>query len=286
MDLEGGWLDAGDFIKFTHTTAYADTLLFASERALGGSSPATLDPEARFGLRWLAKAWDPRAGVLALQVGIGSGNTAGTFNGDHDVWRLPQLDDALTGPANRYLTRRPAFRANDPGTPLPPNLAGRVTAAFALAAQVDAGRNLPRARRELDVAAAIFGAARDRQRPGSGCGHRAAARVLSREFLARRSGARRGRAGARRPEAGDPRAGRWLKAGERWARAFLAREAGEDTLNLYDTSALAHADLRRALQAADAARPLQARLLGDLRAQLERGLKRVTGRPLRGRGDL
>ena len=87
VDLEGGWLDAGDFIKFTHTTAYADTLLFASERALGGSSPATLDPEARFGLRWLAKAWDPRAGVLALQVGIGSGNTAGTFNGDHDVWR-------------------------------------------------------------------------------------------------------------------------------------------------------------------------------------------------------
>ena len=141
VDLEGGWLDAGDFVKFTHTIAYADALLFASERAMGTTAPATLDPEARFGLRWLQRAWNPRTGVLALQVGIGSGNEAGTFRGDHDVWRLPERDDALTGAVNRYLTHRPAFRANGPGTPLPPNLAGRVTAAFALAAQIDAGRD-------------------------------------------------------------------------------------------------------------------------------------------------
>ena len=32
-----------------------------------------------------------------LEFGIGSGNKAGTFNGDHDVWRLPQKDDGLTG---------------------------------------------------------------------------------------------------------------------------------------------------------------------------------------------
>jgi hypothetical protein len=132
VDLEGGWVDAGDFVKFTHTTAYADTLLFASER--------------------------------------------------ESSWR----DD-------------------------------------------------------LELAAAEL--------------------ALAGQKL------------------GDPRAGRWLKAGERWARAFLAREAGEDTLNLYDTSALAHADLRLALQAVDAAHPLQARLLGDMRAQLERGLKRSRADP-------
>ena len=122
VNLEGGWLDAGDFIKFTHTIAYADALLFASARAMGGSAPRTLEPEARFGLRWLGKAWNPRTGVLALQVGIGSGNKAGTFNGDHDVWRLPERDDALRGAANRYLTRRPGLprqRARHPAPAQP-----------------------------------------------------------------------------------------------------------------------------------------------------------------------
>ena len=110
VNLEGGWLDAGDFIKFTHTIAYADLMLLASQRTLAAAAPPALLPEARFGLEFLRKAWNPRTGVLALQVGIGSGNKAGTFYGDHDVWRLPQRDDALTGARNRYLTRRPAFR--------------------------------------------------------------------------------------------------------------------------------------------------------------------------------
>src|SRR4051794_5763481 len=122
VDLEGGWMDAGDFIKFTHTTAYAATLLLVAERELGSAAPATLDPEVRFGLRWLDKAWDERSRTLMLQVGIGSGNAKGTFAGDHDVWRLPERDDALTGSRNRYLRRRPAFRANAPGEPIPPNL--------------------------------------------------------------------------------------------------------------------------------------------------------------------
>ena len=114
VDLAGGWFDAGDFIKFTHTTAYADSLLFASARTLGADAPNSLLTEARFGLRWLQKAWHPATGVMDLQVGIGSGNQDGTFNGDHDVWRLPQKDDALIGAANRYLRSRPAFRANAP----------------------------------------------------------------------------------------------------------------------------------------------------------------------------
>ncbi len=44
-------------------------------------------------------------GSMLLQVGIGSGNKAGTFNGDHDVWRLPEKDDDLTGARNHRLHR-------------------------------------------------------------------------------------------------------------------------------------------------------------------------------------
>jgi len=122
VDVEGGWMDAGDFIKFTHTTAYAAALLFVAQRELGSAAPATLEPEARFGLDWLDKAWQDDGSML-LQVGIGSGNKRCTFAGDHDLWRLPEKDDGLKGKANRYIRNRPVFRANAPGTPLPPNLA-------------------------------------------------------------------------------------------------------------------------------------------------------------------
>jgi hypothetical protein len=138
VDLEGGWFDAGDFIKFTDTTAYADALLLVARRSLGVAAPAGLDREIRFGLDWLRKACRPAQRTMLIQVGIGSGNQDGTFLGDHDAWRLPEVDDELQGDENRYLRNRPAFRANAPGAPLAPNLAGRVAAAFALAVQADA----------------------------------------------------------------------------------------------------------------------------------------------------
>ena len=134
-DVEGGWFDAGDFLKFTHTTAFADTLLWAARRD-GGPEPRTT-AEARHGLDWLAKMWDPRTKTLYLQVGIGSGNAKGTFVGDHDTWRLPERDDTDTAKGHRFLKNRPVFRAAAPGAKISPNLAGRVRAAFALAAQVE-----------------------------------------------------------------------------------------------------------------------------------------------------
>ena len=227
MNLEGGWLDAGDFIKFTHTIAYADVMLFASERAMDPAAPPALAPEARFGLRFLRKAWNPRTGVLALQVGIGSGNKAGTFSGDHDVWRLPQRDDALTGARNRYLRRRPAFRANDPGTRLPPNLAGRVSAAFALAAQVDAaGGNPARAAGELDLAAQIFAAARTVNiKPAD------VVTALPHAFYPESSWRDDMELGAAElalagQALGDPRTGMWLKAGKIWAPRVPRQRGG------------------------------------------------------------
>jgi hypothetical protein len=262
VDLEGGWMDAGDFIKFTHTTAYAATLLFVAERELGAAAPATLDPEARFGLRWLDKAWDERTRTLLLQVGIGSGNTKGTFSGDHDVWRLPERDDGLKGAANRYLRRRPAFRANAPGRPVPPNLAGRVSAAFALAAQLDAATQPARARAELATAADIYGAAKT-------ANVKDVATALPHAFYPESSwrddlelGGAELALAAR--ALGDPREAAWRADSERWAAAYIARESGGDTLNLYDTSALAHAELIRA----GGGDPQI--LLRDLRAQLSR----------------
>ena len=265
VDLEGGWMDAGDLIKFTHTTAYAATLLFVAERELAAAAPPTLDPEARFGLAWLDKAWDEQSRTLMLQVGIGSGNAAGTFLGDHDVWRLPERDDALTGRENRYLRRRPAFRANAPGRPVPPNLAGRVSAAFAAAAQLDAAARPDRARRELTMAAEVYGAAKTSHVHD-------VATALPHAFYPESSwrddlelGAAELSLAAR--ALGDPRAATWRADAERWAAAYIARESGHDTLNLYDTSALAHAEL---IHAGTADPGL---LIWDLRAQLLRGLR-------------
>ena len=67
--------------------------------------------EARHGLAWLEKMWDPATRTLHLQVGIGSGNQQGTFVGDHDSWRLPQDDDRDTSVDDRYVSHRPVFDA-------------------------------------------------------------------------------------------------------------------------------------------------------------------------------
>ena len=278
VDLAGGWFDAGDFIKFTHTTAYSVGLMYAAMRELGSDAPASLRDEARFGQKWLEQAWDPARGSLYIQVGIGSGNTDGTFTGDHDLWRLPEADDALADTADRYLSHRPAFRAGDPGTAIPPNLAGRMAAALALAAQVDAtdatGDTI-RARQELETAAAIFAKAKT-----TNVTEADVVTALPHAFYPESSWRDDMEWGAAElalagQALGDVRAAQWLRAGTTWAKAYLDQEAGDDTFNLYDTSALAHADLIRAMRAAPGTSGLalgEAPLIADLRAQLAIGV--------------
>ncbi len=254
VDLVGGWFDAGDFIKFTHTTAYSVGLhVRGAARARADAPPAL---PRRGALRpGLARAGVGRRapGSIYLQVGIGSGNTDGTFNGDHDLWRLPEVDDALTGRENRYLRSRPAFRANDPGTPLPPNLAGRMAAAFALAAQVDAAGDPARARRRA-------GHRRDRSSVGEDAKVTDADVVtaLPHAFYPESSwrddlewgAAELALAGQ---ALDDPRADDWLRDARAAGRRRTSRTRPATTpFNLYDTSALAHADLVRAMRAAPA----------------------------------
>jgi glycosyl hydrolase family 9/cellulase-like Ig domain-containing protein len=273
VDAEGGWMDAGDFIKFEHTTAYATALLLVARRELGAAAPPALEPEARFGLDWLEKAWRDD-GTMLLQVGIGSGNARGTFAGDHDEWRLPERDDTLTGAHNRYLRHRPVFRANAPGTPLPPNLAGRTAAAFALAAQVDAASDPARARAELATAGTIYRAAKTvNVRP------RDVVTALPHAFYPESSWRDDLEFGAAEislaaQALGEPIGAAWITEGFRWARP------SEDTLNLYDVSALAHAELLRANRA-DGGPFEEARLLGYLRAQLRHAARRARRDPFR-----
>lgn len=244
IDVSGGWFDAGDYLKFTATTAYATANLLLASRA--GSADPALRAEIDHGLTWLGKMWDPRTGVLYAQVGIGSGD--GTFLGDHDMWRLPEADDALAVDPDdpRYHVRyRPVFPANAPGTGVSPNLAGRVVAAFALAAQAHATSDPTRARTELDLAASLYQATETSGQPHLVTAYPAAyypetAWADDLEF-----GAVQLAMAAR--ALGDPRYQQWLSDGLALARIYHAqRETGADerqSLNFYDVSALAHMDL-------------------------------------------
>lgn len=224
MNVSGGWFDAGDFLKFTHTAAYSvSALLLAQRESRGGPELAA---ETAYGMDWLDRMWDDRSGTLYAQVGIGAGNES--VRSDHDVWRLPEHDDIV----------RPVFRAADPGAPISPNLAGKVTAALALAAQLDTGDS---ARRKLDKAAKLYAQA-DRS-PGElvtafpHAFYPESSWQDDMEFAAAEL-ALAGKA------LGDPRTDGWIADAARWASLYL--ESGtKGTLGVGDVSALAHADLNR-----------------------------------------
>ncbi len=283
VDVEGGWFDAGDFVKFTHASAYSTAELLYVQRF---SPDRALDAETRHGVRWLDKAWDARRKVLYVQVGIGTGSEEFGFLGDHDVWRLPEADDALDvkpGDPEYFIKHRPVFRASAPGGQISPNLAGRISASFALAAQIEARRNPRLARHYLEEGASIFALAKT-----TDVGELITAFPHAYypedswqddlEFGATQL-ALAGRA------LGDRRAAGWLRAAAHWADAYLASEH-RDTLNLYDTSALGHADLIRLLRSTRGGHAVTAAdLIADLRRQLDTGVTAAADRPFRNAAD-
>lgn len=273
VDVSGGWFDAGDFLKFTHTTAYSTADLLLALRA--APHAAGLVQEANHGVTWLDKMWDGKTGTLYAQVGIGAGND--DVRTDHDIWRLPESDDELNvqpGDPDYLIKHRPVFRANQPGAPISPNLAGRMAAVFALAAQNSAGSDRAAAKSWLDKAAAVYGKANTE--PG------AMITAFPPNFYPENSWQDDMEFGATEmclaaKALGDARAADWKQQASHWAEQYISSDT-KGTLGVADVSALAHADLLAILQADNQD---GANLQEDLRRQLDDGANRAAQDPFR-----
>lgn len=277
VDVSGGWFDAGDFLKFTHTTSYSVAELLLAQRSLPAA--AGLSAEAAQGLAWLDKMWDGRTRTLYAQVGIGAGND--NVRTDHDVWRLPEADDALKvspGDPDYLIKHRPVFRAAEPGAPISPNLAGRMAAVFALAAQREAPGDPAAAKVWLDKAAAVYAQADTAVDTGE------LVTAFPHNFYPEDSwqddmefgGAELALAAG---ALGDARASGWQGQAAGWAKAYLDSDA-KGTLGVADVSALAHADLLTSLAGTKGAVGA-ADLHKDLRRQLDEGVTRAGRDPFR-----
>lgn len=100
LDLNGGWHDAGDFLKFTHTMAWAAYVLLKAadafagafvdvdDAAYGGTPNGILDvvDEARAGTDWLIRA-TPDSETLIARVG---------GDQDHDWWVTSPYSSTMT----------------------------------------------------------------------------------------------------------------------------------------------------------------------------------------------
>jgi endoglucanase len=285
VDVSGGWFDAGGgYEKFAYTASYADGLMLVAARDYAGDYP-TLRTEALFGLRWLTKLWDPYRKVLYVQVGIGNGSADNRIAGDYNYWFLPQAEDRLgakPGEADYYVEYRPVFEAAPPGGKISPDLAGRFAADFALGAQLEAHSNRSLALHYLWLARSVYAMAETSgvarvvttfphdYYPGtewrSDMAWGAAEMAAADETL----GLGRARLSADLADAGH------------WLRAYIAKghPKGGDTFNLYDTGAIAEAELLRAMGASSLSAPIaRSAVLADMAAQLKVGREWSDGDP-------
>jgi endoglucanase len=292
VDGSGGWWDAGDYIKGVETLSYATDLLLAGAREFPaqmgtGSAASNFTAEAKFGTDWLLRMWDDPTRTLYYQVGIGTGNAKTA--GDHDIWRLPQADDAYGGtdPLYRYIRNRPVFRAGAPGSLISPNLAGRDAAAFGLCFQLFKTADPAFANRCLLAGEHIFDLA-DTAPSGNLTTYLPFSFYPETEwrsdlelgavelYLAAASGGL---------PAGLPHTDPlfYLQQAAHWANAYITGpDDAADTLNLYDVSGLAHYELHRAIGQAGSPPGLevtQGALLADMKKALDGALAQAATDP-------
>jgi endoglucanase len=286
LDASGGWWDAGDYLKFVQTHSYAIALMLIGVRdfpnQMGAAGKSDFTAEAKFGLQWLSKMWDDNSQTLYYQVGIGT-DFADNPNllSDHDIWRLPQVDDTLGGtdPTLIYIRNRPVFEAGPAGSPISPNLAGRLTADFAACYQVFQVKNPSFANKCLVSAEHIFALANtnptgnllttapfDFYPEGE---WRDDMELGATELYFALAGA----SGPLPAGVTQTNPNFYLKQAAHWANAYINGPGdAADTLNLYDVSGLAHFELFRAI--AEAGHPSglevsQKDLVKDIKKQLQ-----------------
>jgi endoglucanase len=326
IDAEGGWWDAGDYIKYVETVSYTTALMEIGVRDFpremgpdaqlkpppppnavsyaGDSHPyAPVSPdfsaEASFGVQWLLKMWNDSTRTLAYQVdnsqdwnyyGEGdpsstSGNCGGTYNSpyclitEYDIWTLPQAADTFQQPGDPkpcdplttfYICNRPVFVAGSGGSPISPNLAGRLAADFALCYQLNRDRDPLLAKQCLKDGEDIFALADTKYAdpaPSTGSGSCPGCLLTivpfdgypesvwdddmelgaTELYLALHSAEEDGSLPSGLPQT-DPAV--YLNQAAHFAKNYIANVYApgySDTLNLYDVSGLAHYELYRAL---------------------------------------
>jgi hypothetical protein len=122
-DLTGGWMDAGDMIKFAQNTAFSTAALEAAAR-LDPADAAAIGAQANVGIRWLEKL-HPFPNVFVVQVGD---------ERDHDLgFRDPADDDGSSKPG---IGHRLAYHWK---SGVGGDIGGKVATALALAADRTVG---------------------------------------------------------------------------------------------------------------------------------------------------
>ena len=294
IDASGGWWDAGDYMKFVETHSYTVALMLIGIRDFpnqmgAGSATSNFTAEAQFGLDWLQKMWSDSSQTLYYQVAVASGGH--NYVGDHDIWRLPQVDDNYQNCVSpyEYICHRPVFinTAGGAGASISPNLAGRLAADFALCYHVFASSNPTYADQCFVSAEHVFDLANT-----APSGNLLTAgpydfypEVEWRDDL--ELGATElyfavQACGTNCPLNLHP-ASYYLQQAAQWANAYITGpNDAADTLNLYDVSGLAHFELYRALALDGNPSGLattQAALRTDLEKQLNRAITQSDSDP-------
>jgi endoglucanase len=275
---------------------------YAGTSGLGAPASSDFTAEARFGLDWLMKMWDDRTKTLYYQVdnsqdwnyyGEGepssaAGNCEGTYPSlyclitEYDIWTLPQVADNYEQAGDPepcdplttfYICYRPVFLARPAGSKISPNLAGRLTADFALCYQLNRATHATLANQCLKNAEDIFALADTSfsdPAPTVNSGSCTNCLLTIAPFdgypenvwdddmelgatelyfaLASAGGAEN------LPEdLADTNADDYLEDAAKFAKDYITKvyqQGYADTLNLYDVSGLAHFELYRALKMA------------------------------------
>jgi len=274
-------------MKFVETHTYTVGMMLVGVRDFpnqmgAGSTTSNFTAEAKFGLDWLQKMWSDSNQTLYYQVAIASGGHA--YVGDHDIWRLPQVDDTYQNCVSpyEYICHRPVLQnpAGASGAKISPNLAGRLAADFALCYNVFVSSNASYANQCLTAAEHVFDLANT-----APSGNLVTAGPFdfypetewrddlewgaTELYFAVQS------CGTNCPINLHP-ASYYLQQAATWANAYITGpNDAKDTLNLYDVTGLAHFELWRALALAGNPSGLattQAALVADLQKQLNNAI--------------